>query len=888
MEKEMVLIPAGEYLQGSEHGYQEEKPVHKVKVHSFYMDKYLVTNREYKGFCDATGRAYPPDPRWKEAPDYFLNFPDHPVINVSWCDAREYADWAGKRLPTEEEWEYAAHGGLEQPDYPWGDEAPEGQRANYADRNTEYPWRDFRYSTGYQYTSPVGSYPANGYGLYDMAGNIWEWCIDWFFLYSDTVRSEESLKDGWGGSKVCRGGCYHSSAFDLRAARRRQVTGGGAQMSVGFRCVRDTTAPHAAPVKVEQAKAFDGWEAALKNERLELKDNTELCLGVGDMSAEAARSTQHLGFTSLEQYVTWESIENNGKDQWDFSKWDQQVAIMRSAGLKWMPFLIAGPAYSLPDWYRASSDFEGLHCLEHNIESKVQSIWDEKYGAYVERFLQKVADHYGESGALEAVLLGITGDFGEAIFPDWHGNWTTQIPGLYHSHAAYWCGDRFARQHFRKAMARKFGDIGPLNIAWGTKFPSLEAVVMPDIRVDPVEGFRVDEHTQAGRFEMKDGFARRRWIDFVDWYRQSMAEYADLWMGLARKHFPGLPVYLCTGGYAQTYHSSEFSMQCKVAARHGGGIRITNEASNYANNFVVTNWVSSAGTFYGTYYGFEPAGDVTEKGVAARIYNATASGARELHFYGGNVFGSQAKMEAFARQFKHLRQTHPEKEIGVLYPDTPIMLGDISHLDVVRGHELLRDYTDFWYVDDLTIQDGILSRIKCLIVCTGTYYRKATLEAIQAWVEAGGLLVGYNLTDLISIEEDVNYTSRLFAPSGGEKPLGKGFSCYLPLHMGLKDSQPGVYLDTLYLTYMENLPYAESPDFYQAHLFQPITDFFARHGFFIADGKLDRIYTAQVDGQYWLLNTHDSAVEKEITLKDGGKVIVTIEGNDILRMHEAG
>lgn len=882
MENKMVLIPAGEYLQGSDHGYREEQPIHPVQVPSFYMDAYLVTNREYKAFCDATARAYPSDPRWKEAPGYFLNYPEHPVLNVSWYDARAYAAWIGKRLPSESEWEYAACGGLAQPVYPWGDAAPGSQHANYADRNTEYPWRDFHYSTGYRYTAPVGSFLPNGYGLFDMAGNVWQWCEDWFFQYSDTVRSEESLKTGWGGSKVARGGCYHSSVFDLRVARRKQVMGGGAQISVGFRCVKDINAPQAETVKEAPAQVFDGWQAALKHERLILPDATELCLGVGEMSEDEMRSVRHLGFTSLEQYVTWETVENQGQDRWDFSRWDQQVERMRRAGLKWMPFLIAGPAYSLPDWYRDSSNFEGLYCLEHNIESKVQSIWDEKYSLYVERFLEKVAQHYHEHDTFEAVLLGITGDFGEAIFPDWHGNWTTQIAGLYHSHGGYWCGDRFARQHFAIAMAQKFGTVEHLNRAWGTRFPTFEAVSLPDVRVDAVEGFRVDEHTPAGQFELKDGFARRRWIDFVDWYRQSMGAYADLWMRLARQYFPDLPVYLCTGGYASTYHASEFSLQCKLAARYGGGIRITNEASNYANNFVVTNWVASAGTFYGAYFGFEPAGEVTEKGVAARIYNAAASGAKELHFYGGNVFGSPTKMDAFSKQFRHLHQSHPEKEVGLLYPDTPIILGDTSHLDVVRAHELLRDYTDFWYVDDMTIQDGILSKLKVVILSNGTYYRKATLETLQAWVKAGGLLVGFNLSDLISIEEDQCFGSRLFDIQGGEKQLGKGFSFYLPQRLGLKDSQPGVYLDTLYLTYMENLPYAESLDFYQEHLFQPITEFLARHAFYIPDGKLDQVYSARVDGHLLLFNANDQAVEKEVTLAKGAKKTIMIEGSDIV------
>ena len=154
----MVLIPAGEFQMGSDNGDDDEKPVHTVYVDAFYMDVYEVTVGQYRKFLQATGQGALPDWISKYSPTDM-----HPVVGVGWRDAMAYATWAGKRLPTEAEWEYAARGGLVGKTYPWGN-AIDASKANYGD-NIGSP-------------TPVGSYGANGYGLYDMAGNVWEWCLD--------------------------------------------------------------------------------------------------------------------------------------------------------------------------------------------------------------------------------------------------------------------------------------------------------------------------------------------------------------------------------------------------------------------------------------------------------------------------------------------------------------------------------------------------------------------------------------------------------------------------------------------------------------------------------------------------------------------------------------
>jgi formylglycine-generating enzyme required for sulfatase activity len=226
---EMVLIPAGEFQMGSNDGGDAEKPVHTVSLDAFYMDKYEVTNAQYKKFIDSTGH---------KAPKYLgndYNAPEQSVVVVSWHDAIGYAKWAGKRLPTAAEWEKAARGDLTGKKYPWGDKLTHDD-ANYAGTD--------RWESPY----PVGSFTPNGYGLYDMAGNVWEWCSDWYdenYYSSSPKRNPTGPSSGGfarilrflrGNRRVVRGGSWSSNWDNLRCACRAFNDPTGTFHDVGFRC----------------------------------------------------------------------------------------------------------------------------------------------------------------------------------------------------------------------------------------------------------------------------------------------------------------------------------------------------------------------------------------------------------------------------------------------------------------------------------------------------------------------------------------------------------------------------------------------------------------------------------------------------------------------------
>ena len=307
----MVWVPGGEFTMGtdSDLGWAEEKPAHRVRVDGFWMDETEVTNTQFRRFVESTGYlttaekaptleeilrqsrpGTPPPPKEKlvagslvftptpgpvrlDDPSLWLKWtpganwrhPEgpgssidgrehHPVVHVSWDDAVAYAKWAGKRLPTEAEWEFAARGGLDSKLYIWGDEPPgRGGKWQANIWQGDFPYRN-RVEDGYQRTAPVKSYQPNGYGLYEMAGNVWEWCSD--FYRADLYRSRAGQgvivnptgpsssydpRHPYGPSRVQRGGsflCSDGFCSRYRPSARHRCSPDTGMSHVGFRCVR--------------------------------------------------------------------------------------------------------------------------------------------------------------------------------------------------------------------------------------------------------------------------------------------------------------------------------------------------------------------------------------------------------------------------------------------------------------------------------------------------------------------------------------------------------------------------------------------------------------------------------------------------------------------------
>ncbi len=219
----------------------DERPQHTVTLDAYYIDKYEVTNARYQTCVVSDACSPPKDANSFTQELYYGNtaYADYPVINVTWQQAEAYCAWAGKRLPTEAEWEKAARG-TDGRTFPWGN-GFNGAWLNFCDVNCDRPWRYTTYDDGYAYIAPVGSYPdgASPYGALDMTGNVWEWTADWYDEHYYSVSPESNPPGPSAGSwRVLRGGSWGDSNSNARTADRGGDTLGYWDYDLGFRCVR--------------------------------------------------------------------------------------------------------------------------------------------------------------------------------------------------------------------------------------------------------------------------------------------------------------------------------------------------------------------------------------------------------------------------------------------------------------------------------------------------------------------------------------------------------------------------------------------------------------------------------------------------------------------------
>jgi hypothetical protein len=516
-----------------------------------------------------------------------------------------------------------------------------------------------------------------------------------------------------------------------------------------------------------------------------------------DRIFEAAKQT---GLTSVQSYVCWAEIEKQ-PGRFDFSSYDPLVQKLTEHKLKWVPFLILGPCYATPKWFRQSEKSIYAKCLEHNKESKIQSIWNPYLPEYVEHFLRIFSTHYHDKDTFESIMLGISGNWGESLFPATGG-----FTGNFHTHPGWWCGDKYALRNFQEDMIRKYGSVDLLNAAWDTclsdateisfprtnqswwqcyrhKIPSrvkqlLRKLYRSAKRLQKTGELIFKSINRISRSEIDTAIIPPiRWFDFVQWYQQSMTNWAEFWIRTARQYFKETKIYLVAGGHGESYTGTDFSEQTKMASKYNAGIRITNQSDNYNSTFARSRLISTASRFYGSYFTTEEAGINSAAGVTARLYDAATSGADGVYFKNiigmgkdkctgrtfalGQLTEGAANLEANLRHFK---SSLPVINIAALFPAASAVI-EPAVLDLFyRQVADLREEIDFDIVDENMIADGVLDNYRFLVHLQGDYWGNSTLDNIVKWTANGGVFITADHLNLYGLPHGgraQNYSSDL-------------------------------------------------------------------------------------------------------------------------------
>lgn len=363
-----------------------------------------------------------------------------------------------------------------------------------------------------------------------------------------------------------------------------------------------------------------------------------------------------LGFNGVETYVRWGWVERE-RNQYDWSYYDAILNEIERHGLQWFPMLLAGSGYALPAWLHDSTNNVGFKCLEHGIAHDTQTIFQPFQTEYASRFIEEFGRHYGARKSLLGIRLGPSGDYGEAQYP-------AKGPGYQfregHTHIGYWAGDDYAQADFRRYLRNKYGDVARLNGVWDSRY----------------DGF-----DQVATFLPETARTRRMRLDFDDWYMGAMSRWCEQWAIWSRQALPNATIHQSSGGWGPVQIGTDYSYQARSMARVRGGMRLTNEGDDYADNFTITRMASSAARFYGIPVGYEPGGFGSKRGVVARLFNTITTDGVHLFYYLGNLIGNDQAADAWLKNAPLLDQrARPVIDIAAFYPDTALKLDD----EVVR------------------------------------------------------------------------------------------------------------------------------------------------------------------------------------------------------------
>lgn len=513
------------------------------------------------------------------------------------------------------------------------------------------------------------------------------------------------------------------------------------------------------------------------------------------------------GFTLLESSSEALSTPEIAPGAWDLSVPESDRARASNAGFNWSYF----SHYAFPPELRgARRNYVPIRCLEHDRSLPAYSPWDPMFLQYADGGFSSLAKAFGNSQGASALDVGVHGDYGEAGYfsgarmtvPHLRSDWFRRF-GDDHNHLGWWCGDPIARAAFRGAMIAKYRTVEALNRVWRTEFRSLNDIKYP---LSPTDG------------------SRRRWLDFVHWYRESATRMAEGLGESAKKRFSNRLLMLPLGFSDEDPRGgNDNSSLVKMAARVGMNVRSTHGGFRpfAENQATMMGRIGSAARFYDVPLWNEATGKLSPEEETARLFSAISLGAKGIFDWPDNV---KTAREVFYKYGKHLRLERPIVDVAMFFPTTSHLLRQEGYPQILaRGCTEIRDVLNFDTVDEQMTLDGALARYRILVLWEGIVVESSVLEKIREWVERGGVVVAYDFGKIETPEGERDWFADLFgyagrmrtlpAPLAGEaedkidierlrsdwaKPFGRGWTVYYPAR---RNRLRSYYEVVRYLTY---------------------------------------------------------------------------------------
>jgi hypothetical protein len=460
------------------------------------------------------------------------------------------------------------------------------------------------------------------------------------------------------------------------------------------------------------------------------KPGAPMWLGTSVMGPEQNRLVKSLGFSHAQTDSNHLTVNEPQPDFWDWSGADAGLAAMQAAGMRWQYF----PHFHWPpEWYQQSKKFVPSIGLRSGRQLAAMSLWSPDIVPWFEHGYAALAQHYGrDTNKVFALYLGIHGDFGETIFPmGWHPEEKKMFGPKGAGLPDFWCGDRFAREDFRRFVRRHYHTVRRLNAAWGTQFTDFSQVDYP----------AAARNAAAGIPETPQG--RRYWLDFISWYDESMTRFTGEVCRIARHHFPKALLELPVGGGGENLlFGQDVTALVKVARRYDVHVRSTHGGyapfpQAYA---AMLKRIATPCKVYGVPHWLEPPGNITPEGEVTRIMEALSCGNFGFWDWGQNPVTAANVFREYAN---YLTQEKPQVDVALFFPTTDHRL----HPGVAYPPRLqavgarLRDVMDYDIVDEALIADQGLKGYRVLVWIEGQHVEEATLKALAAWVKHGGVLV---------------------------------------------------------------------------------------------------------------------------------------------------